>query len=404
MRSTIFPAVLSLPLVLALTACGESDPESATESPERERTATQAAQPRVVVASDEGVTVVDANSLETIDSFATKSRPKLAVSGDDRHVFTMQYDAGVVGVVDSGSWTVAHGDHGHSYVTAPSQLKTDFPRGTSYHVVSDDERSVVWFDTDGSFQAFDWKGLEDDQVDLATIETKSPHHGVAAPLDGGGFLVSVANSEEEGAIGVAVLDDHGHEQQRIETCPGLHGEAHLGGDTYGFGCSTGMLVVSDGEGTNIASPRDGAGSGHLASADGSSIVVGDLGAEGDAAADTHLAFYDVKTGGAKQVDVGVEFSGLERDGVNTVVLGTDGALHVFDEQGKEMAHHEVVDPWTTFEDWQEPVPSFVVGDGIAYVTDPRDKSITAFDLTTGKERATGTLPDVPASLVVTNAG
>lgn len=404
MRSTFIPAVLSIPLALTLTACGESDPESATTTESTTRTPTQSAQPRLVVASDAGVAVVDANDLKTLETFDTKSRPKLGVAGDGRHVFTMQYDAGVVGVVDSGSWTVAHGDHGHSYVADPRQLSTDFPRGTSYHVVSDDERSVVWFDTDGSFQAFDWKGLEDDEVDPTTIETKSPHHGVAAPLSDGGFLASIANSEEEGAIGVALLDDDGHEKKRIETCPGLHGEAHLGRDIYAFGCSTGMLVVADGKGTNIDSPREGAGSGHLVSADGSPIVVGDLGGEGDAGAETRLAFYDVEAGDAKQVDVGVEFSGLERDGVNTVVLGTDGALHVFDEQGREIDHHKVVDPWTTFDDWQEPVPSFVVGDGIAYVTDPRDRSITAFDLTTGKERASGTLEDIPASLVVTNAG
>jgi len=395
--------VLSVPIALALTACGESDPEPETSS-KSGRTPTATPQPRLVVASDQGVAVVDAASLKTLDTFSTKSRAKLGVAGDDRHVFTMQYEAGTVGVVDSGSWTVAHGDHGHSYTAEPRRLKTDFPRGTSYHVVSDDERSVVWFDTDGSFDAFDWKGLEDDSVDVTTIETKTPHHGVAAPLSDGGYLVSVAKSEEEGAIGVAVLDGHGHEETRIETCPHLHGEAHLGDDVYGFGCATGMLVVEDGRGTTIASPRPGAGSGHLAAADGSDIVVGDLSAEGDSGAATRLAFYDVGQHTARQIEVGVEFSGLERDGVNAVVLGTDGALHVFDESGREIAHHEVVDPWKTFEDWEEPVPTFVVGDGIAYVTDPRDTSITAFDLTSGEERATATLADVPASLVITNAG
>ncbi len=235
--------------------------------------------------------------------------------------------------MDSGTWSAAHGDHAHSYVAAPRELETEFPRGTSYHVVSDDERSVVWFDTDGSFEAFDWKGLEDDDVDTTLIETASPHHGVAAPLEDGGFLASIAKDEE--AIGVAVLDAKGEEQRRIETCPGLHGEAHVEGDTYAFGCSTGVLVVANGEGLTLESPRDGAGTGHLAAAPGSDVVVGDLYAEGDDEAATHLAFYDVDERTAKQVDVGVEFVGPVRDGVSTVVLGTDGALHVLDASGKE---------------------------------------------------------------------
>ncbi len=49
------------------------------------------------------------------------------------------------------------------------------------------------------------------------------------------------------------------------------------------------------------------------------------------------------------------------------------------------------------------MPALAVGDGVAYVTDPRDRSITAIDLTSGEVRATGSLEQVPASLVVTNA-
>ncbi len=88
MRS-LAPAVLSLPLVLALAACGESDADPQSSSTAK-RTTTSAPHPRLVVASDDGVAVVDAASLKTLDVFETESRAKLGVAGDGRHVFTMQ--------------------------------------------------------------------------------------------------------------------------------------------------------------------------------------------------------------------------------------------------------------------------------------------------------------------------
>lgn len=404
MKRTTLKSIMTMSVVAALAAgCGGGDdPDPAAEETKSGRTSTEAPHPRLVVGSDDGVEVLDAAKLESLERISLASRPKLITAGDDRHVFALQYDAKKVAVVDSGSWSEAHGDHSHSYVTEPSLRKTTFDLGTSYHAVSDDERSVVWFDDDGSFVSFDWKGLEDDKVDETRFETKTPHHGVAAPLSDGGFLTSLADGDH--AIGVAVLDEKGNEKQRIETCPGLHGEAHVGDDAYAFGCETGALVVDNGKGTSIASPLDGAGSGTLVGDHDSSVLVGDMYGEDNPEAGTHLALYDVDAAKARAVDLGVEFSSFGRSGGQTVALGTDGALHVIDEAtGKVVKKFDVVDPWKTSEDWEVPKPQVVIAEGLAYVTDPRDRSLSVYETGSGERRAQTTLAEVPTSLVVTNA-
>jgi hypothetical protein len=386
-----------------VAACAESDdrPAAGSETPPG-RESTAVAQPRLVVASDVGVEVVAGADLESLDRFALASRPKLQTAGDDRHVFVLQSDAGKVGVVDAGTWSDAHGDHSHSYVTEPSLLKTSFDHGTSYHAVSDDERSVVWFDDDASFHAFDWKGLEDDEVETQRVETGAAHHGVAAPTSDGGFLASYAEGEE--AAGILVLDAEGKETGRIGGCEGLHGEAHAGQDAYAFGCSDGVLVVDDGEGDSIASPVKGAGTSTLVGAHETDLLVGNLYSETDESAAHHLAFYDLGDKKATAVDLGVEFSGFARDDGQTVALGTDGALHVVDEaSGTVSETFPVVEPWVMTEEFSDPKPQVAVGGGFAYVTDPRDKSVAVFELGTGEERSRATLTDVPTSMVLVNA-
>lgn len=403
MKSHLTRSLITLLAVgSTVAACGESEAEPAASADKSKRESTAVAQPRLVIASDAGVEVVAGSDLESLGRFELASRPKLQVAGDDRHVFVLQSDAGKVGVVDAGTWSSAHGDHSHSYVTRPSLLSTTFDHGTSYHAVSDDERSVVWFDDDGSFEAFDWAGLEDDDVETQRVETGAGHHGVAAPTSDGGFLASYAEGED--AAGILVLDADGKETGRIDGCEGLHGEAHAGEDADAFGCSDGVLVVEDGEGEKIASPVEGASTRTLVGAHDSDVLVGNLVSESDESVGQQIALYDLEARRATSVDLGVEFSGFSSDAGQAVVLGTDGALHVVDEAtGKIAEKIPVVEPWTLTDEYSDPKPQVVVGGGFAWVTDPRDSSVAQFELGTGKERARATLKDVPTSVALVNA-
>ncbi|MGJ9421438.1 hypothetical protein [Aeromicrobium sp. CF3.5] len=398
---TLLAAGATLAACASPSNSGGGGTDAAEEAPAAERESTATPQPRLVIASDSGAEVVGGQDLASLSQYDLASRPKLQMAGDDRHVFVLQSDAGTVGVVDPGSWTEAHGDHGHSYVTDPSLLDTTFDDGTSYHVVSDDERSVVWFDDDGSFQSFDWKGLEDDDIDVQRVETGAGHHGVAAPTADGGFLASYPEGED--AAGVLVLDEDGTETNRIEGCAGLHGEAHAGDEGYAFGCSDGVLVVEEGEGATIDSPVEGAGTRALFGAHDSDVLVGNLTSESDDSVAEQIALYDLEAGSSTAVGLGVEFSGVSRADGQSAVVGTDGAAHVLDDATGEVVEKiDVMEPWEMTDDYTVPTPQIAIGGGFAWVTDPRDSSIALFELGTGEERTRSTLADVPTSMMLVN--
>lgn len=387
---------------LALAGCANSDPAADDRGAEAGREPTAVPQPRLVVSSEGGAEVLDGMDLTSLGSFELASQPYLSKAGDDRHVFVLQSEVGQVGVVDAGTWTDAHGDHGHSYVTEPSLLESTFDHGTSYHAVSDDERSVLWFDDDGSFRSFDWAGLEDDAVQVQTVETGTGHHGVAVPTADGGFLASY--SEGDGAAGLLVLGPDGAETARIDGCDGLHGEAHAGEGTYVFGCADGVLVVEDGAGARIDAPVDGGGTGSLVGEHDSSVLVGNLYAEDAPELARQLAFYDVEQGNATALDLGVEFGAIARADGEAAVLGTDGSVRLIDpETGEVTETFEVMESWVKPEGHGSAMPQVSLGGGFAWVMDPRDRSVALFELGSGEERARTTLDAEPASLVVVNA-
>ena len=71
-----------------------------------------------------------------------------------------------------------------------------------------------------------------------------------------------------------------------------------------------------------------------------------------------------------------------------VILGTDGALHVFDPAtAQRVAHIDAIDAWTEPDDWQSPMPNLHVQDAVAYVSDPHQRSLVAIDLRTGSTLA-----------------
>ncbi|WP_040319988.1 hypothetical protein [Aeromicrobium marinum] len=401
---TSAPARLTAGTLLAaalLAACGEADPAGSTSDAVTGPTETDQPVPRVLVASDEQVTVLDADSLDTVETFDVDARPILSVAGDGRHVYTLESDADRIGVIDAGSWTEAHGEHGHSFTADPARLDSVVEGPTAYHAVSDDERTVVWFDGDGSFVTFDHGGLEGDRIGERRIETGAPHHGVAVPTAEGGFLASIAVGDAP--VGLALLDETGAETTRFETCEGLHGETHVGETGYAFGCADGIIVVADGSATNIAAPLPGAGTGSLVEVHDSSVVVGSLYSETDDSASTSLALYDTAAGTATLVDLGVEFSNLASVDGHAVVLGTDGALHLVDVATGEVTSIDVMDGWDKPESFRDPRPVLAAAGDRAWITDPGAGTLALVDLESGETVQRTELDATPTSLTVVNA-
>jgi len=85
------------------------------------------------------------------------------------------------------------------------------------------------------------------------------------------------------------------------------------------------------------------------------------------------------------IDASYSFRSLDRGPAGeAIILGTDGALHVFDPvTAKRVARINVIGPWTEPDEWQSPMPNLHVQDGMAYVSDPKAWRLVRVDLATG---------------------
>ncbi|WP_229054820.1 hypothetical protein [Aeromicrobium sp. Leaf350] len=387
-------------VALGLAACGtETDADDDTAATAAEPVEVDHAEPRLVVAYPDHVEFFDATTIESLGTVETDSAVYVQTAADGRHVFTLAHQDEKIGLVDSGTWTEAHGDHGHSFTLDPSSTALDLD-GLSYHAVSDDERSVIWFDDLGAFGVLDHDELEGGTIEPQMFEVGEPHHGVAVPTADGGFLASVSADGE--ATGVAVLDATGAETNRFETCPGLHGESHVGETGYAFGCGTGILVVDGGQATSIPSPVEGAGTGTLASDHESTIVAGALSAEDRPELGSQLALYDTATGASRAVELGAPFSNLVVSEGRAIVVGTDGALRVVDLASGEVTTVPAIAEWEKTDDWQEPRPYLAVAGDTVWITDPQAGAIHTLDLATSALETTE-VEGGPGRLVVVNA-
>lgn len=408
-RGPVLAGLALLTSTTLLAACGapDSSPSAGGSSPTGttpsadagKKTSTSHPEPRIVVAHPDRVEVLDAEDLSPITSFEVASSPYLALGPDNRHVFTLEHQQKQVRVVDSGTWTDAHGDHGHSYLTDPSRLGYTL-KGTAYHAVAGDGRAVVWNDDQGSISVFDAEDFEDGSVEPKTIELNDVHHGVAVPLSDGGYLASFSKNEEP--VGVVKLDATGKELDRYEGCTHLHGESHAGESAYAFGCSDGIMVVDSKGAKKVAAPVKGTGASQLVG-DGSSPVVAANVSGDDPKLATKLALYDTAKGTAKVVDIGVEFSRLAASDGQAVVIGTDGNLHVVELATAKVRTVKATDAWTKPKEFLDPRPQVAVAGDHAWVTDPMTKQILVIDLTTGKKVTSASVKGQPDQIVVVNA-
>jgi hypothetical protein len=150
---------LLLPLLAgALTACatptspGAAAPTSTPSSPAPTAQA-QGPSPRLAVSHASGVAVVDARTLKVLADLPTTGFVRLNSAGDGRHVLVTSGDAWRV--LDLGAWTEPHGDHGHSFTTAPRFAGATFAGSHPGHVVVHGGRTVLFADGTGEIQVLD---------------------------------------------------------------------------------------------------------------------------------------------------------------------------------------------------------------------------------------------------------
>lgn len=382
---------LAVGAVVALASCSSttSTPTSEGETP------AQAAGPRLAVAYDGGILVLDGETLETVDDFESEPFTRLNAAGDDRHVMVTMSEG--FQVLDTAAGT-----------TDEAALTDDvFAADTPGHVVRHGGKTILYADGTSDTTIFDTADLAnaDGLPETRTVDGVEAHHGVSVLLEDGTFLTTVGNAD--GRNGIVVQDADGAEIASSDQCPGVHGEGTAANEAVVFGCENGALLYSDGEITKLDAPDQPYGRmGNAWVGETSPIVVGDYkndpDAEGYLLSAVTLIDTEAKTYEVVDLPAGVEYT--FRDVVRgpedlAYILASDGSIHVLDpETGEITENFPVVDPWESPAEWQDPHPAIVVAGDIAYVTEPAAKSVHAVDLTTGEVIASTELEFTPNEL------
>ncbi len=351
---------------------------------------TSTERPRVAIAHDNGVLVLDAKNLATLDAFRLPARPALSVAGDGRHVFLTPSGTGTVRILDTGD------PDGRGAARRPAMERGVVAGMRPAHVNGEHGRTAIYDDGTGVVQV-----VSDDQLDSPVLSLRSfapyaAHHGVAVPLRTG-YLVSVPAEGSSARVGVARMTENGRIAARWDTCPGLHGEGGAKGGLVAFGCEDGIFTFHRGKAGKIAEPEGVVGRvGTLAGSPSSSVLAGDY-------TSTQLVLADTETGKTRLVDLGMAYGSFTRDDHgDLVVLGTDGKVHVIDPATGEIeASTQVVPAWSKPTDYTQPRPQMAVVGHQAMVTDPRSERVVLVDLERHRVTRSVTLPVVPTGLVVT---
>ncbi|MCK7643112.1 hypothetical protein JIM95_009470 [Corynebacterium sp. CCM 8835] len=382
---------------------GESDGE-AGELAESRR-----AQPRIAVAHEGGITVLDAGdpgagtAPAVIADLPEDGYLRLNRAGDDRHVFVST--PGGFRVLDIGSYSQSHGDHSHHFAGDPSLLQFTVDAVKPGHVVGGEGHAVLFDDKTGTVTDVDLGGMT-----VSEQFTLPPHHGIAVRNEDGTYVATIADDDAE-RIGIAEYDASGSELKRFEQCPGAHGAAEAGGGAVVVGCTDGALIHRGDGATKATSPDP---YGRIATQVGngtSRFVLGDYKSDQKAAEEerrehpTRVSIIDVETGELRLVDLGTSYTfrslAMTDDGT-AVVLGTDGKLHLIDPgTASEIRTIDVLEPWEEPDEWQEPRPALAVAGNRAYVTDPAAGKLHAVVLTGGTDPVSVDLPATPDEIVAT---
>lgn len=386
-RGTVLrTAALATAASLVLAACGsEEDPADSASEPSAETSTESAADagPRLAVTYDDGVAVLDGETLEVVEDFETEEFTRLNPAGDGRHAF----------LTTSEGFQVLD-------LAAPELTDRVFEAEAAGHVVRHGGETVLYDDGTGITTVFDTDALiaaEDGLPETTTWQAPEAHHGVSIVLEDGTLVTTVG--DEESRSGAVALQQDGEEWTEVATsdeCPGIHGEGTAAGEVVVFGCEDGALVYQDGGFEKLQAPDEFGRMGNAYVSETSPLVVGDYNADPDSESYLldEVALIDTAEGTLETASLpeGVEYTwrGVVRGPDDMAyLLGTDGAIHVLDPAtGQVGESYAVVDAWEGPAEWQDPHPALTVHGDVAYVADTANRQVHAVDLTTGEVTAT----------------
>ncbi|TCN47290.1 hypothetical protein EV641_1191 [Rhodococcus sp. SMB37] len=377
---------------LLATACSGSDEQTVTDPTTVSPSADASTDGGIAVAIENGLVVLDGDTLEILGEFDSEEFTRLNAVGDGRHLL----------VTTTGGFQVLD-------TATPELTDLVFEAETPAHVVRHHGKTVLYDDGTSNTVVFDTDALltnNDELPSTRMVPGDEAHHGVSIVLEDGTLLTTIGNAD--GRTGVRALDTESNEVARSEECPGVHGEGTAADEAVVFGCEDGALLYDDGAFEKLTAPDEYGRMGNAYVSETSPLIVGDYKNDPDAEGyllnmvtliDTEAHTYE-----AIELPDGIEYTwrGIAR-GPNdqAYVLATDGSIYVMDPATGEMrGQYPVIAPWEGPDDWQNPHPALVVDGDIGYVTEPASNTIHAVDLTSGVIVKSTELPDQPNEVAV----
>ncbi|MFD6281266.1 hypothetical protein ACFWFI_37740 [Streptomyces sp. NPDC060209] len=280
-------------------------------------------------------------------------------------------------VLDSGAWTVDHGDHVHYYRAAIRDVGR-LPAGPGAQVRSDATVTAVT-DKDGRTELYDRTKLEKGSISSLPSLPSLPgtHTGAVVPY--AEHLLALTN--RSGTAKVSVYDREGRPVASPDVeCEDPRGDAVTRRGVV-LGCADGALLVREMDGAFTADRipyGDDAPAAERAAVfrhrPGSDTLTAPAGNEA-------VWVLDVTDRAWKRVETGpVVAAGTAGEGSPLLVLETDGALHGYDiATGKQISRTErlLTGPQRTGADKNAPV--IEVDRSRAYVNDPEGKRVYEID-------------------------
>jgi hypothetical protein len=379
------------------------------------------------------VGILDLDTGEVTHQFAvSKAGAMLLATENGRHVIVRTGDdKGTIRILDSGLHHERHEDHVDIDKEEPGLLDLTFTGDRPSHVVSENGWTTLFYDGQRP-----WLGKSDHKVVL--IETDSldkpqptvdvwpapaPQHGIAVPLGGGEFLISVVkeayargddktvSSRPDGfaildrAQGWKVVASFNDVADPARSCKEFHGHASLK-NVHAFGCNAKLDgdARSDGGVLIVGKAADGRwGSRKLAYPDlrrtstikgvgTGRFLVGNYGGANGGAFDA-LVRIDPQAEALATADVfaipgGTPVCQYEvTDDSRVVNLTSDGKLRIYAlaPAWAEVASFDAVAPFDCAWDARTPAPTVAVIGGSAFVSDPVNGRIREFYLNTLKQ-------------------
>lgn len=363
---------------------------------------------RILLSHKNGLTTLDGETGEVIESEDLKAFLRLSDAGDNRHIMVTKGDSFLT--FDTGRITKPHGDHKHYYAAQPQLLSAAIDAPHAGHVVHHDGFTALFSDGDGVARIYKTEDIgKEDAKPVNTVETGAAYHGVAVPLKDGSVVTTKGTEDERHTI--QHLDKSGKVLAETTECPGVHGEAAAGNGSLFFGCEDGPVVFDGTEFHKIDvsayAGKDGyQRSGNSAGSEESNIILADNKTDKDVDFErpTSVTLINTENYSAKKVELGESywFRSLARGPLGeALVLTTDGKLNVIDPDSGEVTKKiDAISPWKENEEWQQPGPILKAANGYAYVTDANKQELVVLDLLGDQEPQRYKLDFKPVEMAV----